>query len=92
MVIRHEEQLQPAGAQWCGQHCAHRVDGLPQALLVDPSGELSDQNRSHPLEAQLLMNAQEFDLRHSLLPADKYFEPHLPDISSEIAAVWCCEY
>lgn len=64
------KQILPAGAQWCGQHYASCVDSLVEALLVDPSGELSDQNWSHPLEAQLLMNTQEFDLYHPLLPAE----------------------
>lgn len=59
----------PAGAQRCGQHVNSRIDGLIEALPVDPSGELSDQNWSHPLEAQLLVNTQEFDLHQPLLPA-----------------------
>ena len=58
----------PAGAQWCGQHVNRRIDGLIEALPVDPSGKLSDQNWSHPLEAQLLVNTQEFDLHQPLLP------------------------
>lgn len=45
------QQPLPAGAHWCGQHYASCVDSLVEALLVDPSGELSDQNWSHPLEA-----------------------------------------
>lgn len=53
-----------------------------EALLVDSSGELSDQDWSHPLEAQLLMNTQEFDLHHPLLPAE-----HVLSICRKIATV-----
>lgn len=60
----------PAGAEGSRQHFVGGVDSLAEALLVDPSAELSDQNWSHPLETQLLVNAQEFDLHHPLLPAD----------------------
>lgn len=66
----------PAGAQWSGQHDRSTVDGLVDTLLVYPSGEFSYQNRSHPLEAQLLMNAQELDLHHALLPA-RHIQPTL---------------
>lgn len=77
----NQPRLLPAGAQWCGQHDAGCVDGLVETLLLDPSAELSDQNRGHPLVAQLLMNTQEFDLRHALLPAGEHvlsirFETH----------------
>lgn len=71
------QQVLPAGADWRGQHDASCVHRLLQTLLADPSAELSDQNRSHPLEAQLLMNAQEFHLGHALLPAGHVWR-HLP--------------
>lgn len=63
----------PAGAQWCGQHDSSCVEGLVEPLLLDPSGELSDQNWSHSLEAQPLMNTQEFDLDHLLLSTKQLF-------------------
>lgn len=65
-------QLLPAGAYWCGQYYASGVDSLAEPLLVDPSGELSDQHWSHSLEAELLMNTQEFDLYHPPLPAETF--------------------
>lgn len=63
--------LTPAGSEWCGQHADSRVDSLVEALPVDPPRELSDKDGSHPLEAQLLVNAQEFDVNHPFLPAGK---------------------
>lgn len=66
--------LLPAGTRGRGQHDGSCVDSLAEALLVDPSRELSDQDRSHPLEAQLLMNAQELDVRHPLLPAEHFHQ------------------
>lgn len=67
-------RLLPAGTQGRGQHDGSCVDSLAEALLVDPSRKLSDQDRSHPLEAQLLMNTQEFDVRHPLLPAEHFHQ------------------
>lgn len=64
------KQPLPAGAYWCGQHYPGCIDSLEDTLLVDSSGELSDQNWSHPLEAQLFMNTQELDLYHPFLPAE----------------------
>lgn len=71
-VSKIQNYILPAGAQRSGQHDGSCIDGLVETLLVYPSGELSDQNRGHSLEAQLLMNAQELDLHHVLLPAGTF--------------------
>lgn len=76
-------RLLPAGTQGRGQHDGSCVDGLAEALLVDPSCELSDQDRSHPLEAQLLMNTQEFDMRHPLFPVEHFHQRLIWDV--------CCQ-
>lgn len=69
LSVKYNITVLPAGTQRSGQHDRSGVDGLVKTLLVYPSGEFSYQNRSHPLEAQLLMNAQELDVHHVLLPA-----------------------
>lgn len=79
----------PAGAQRSGQHDGSGVDGLVETLLVYPSGELSDQDRGHPLEAQLLMNAQELDLHHVLLPA-RHIQPALRRLQENCCKCWQC--
>lgn len=61
----------PASSHRFGQHYPCSVDGLEDALLVDPSGDLSDQHGSHTLGAQLLVDTQEVDLHH-LLVTGKY--------------------
>lgn len=88
-------RLLPAGTQGCGQHDGSCVDSLAEALLVDPPRELSDQDRSHPLEAQLLMNAQEFDVRHPLLPAEHFHQRLTGDVCCQNCrslAVECSAY
>lgn len=57
---------------------------------MDPSGELSDQDRSHPLEAELLMDAQELDRCHPLLPARQrvYFERIAQDSSMQLIRLY----
>lgn len=72
----------PARAQRSWQHHPSCEDSLAQALLVDPPGDLSDQNWSHALEAQLLMNTQEFDVHHLPLAAR-----HIQTICFETYAV-----
>lgn len=74
-------RLLPAGTQGRGQHDGSCVDSLAEAQLVDPPRELSDQDRSHPLEAQLLMNTQEFDVHHPLLPAEHFHQRLIGDVS-----------
>lgn len=69
-----KDTVLPAGAQRSGQHDGSGVDGLVETLPVYPSGEFSYQNRSHPLAAQLLMNAQEPDVHHALLPV-RHIQP-----------------
>jgi hypothetical protein len=58
----------PAGAHGFGQYHTSGVDSLEDALQVDPSGDLSDQDWGYPLGAQLLVDAQEVDLHHLLIP------------------------
>lgn len=58
----------PAGAQRCWEYDVSCVDGLVEASQVDPSGEFSDQNRSHPLLPKLFVNTKEPDVNHLLLP------------------------
>lgn len=79
----------PAGAQRSGQHDRSGVDSLVETLLVNPSGEFSYQNRSHPLEAQLLMNTQELDLHHALLPA-RHIQPALRRLQENCCECWQC--
>ncbi len=76
--------LLPAGAQWCGYHYTGSVDGLVDALLLDSSGELPNQNWSHPLEAQLFMYTQEFDLYHPLLPAEHILSFHFKTFAGKL--------
>lgn len=57
----------PAGAHRFGQYHASGVDSLEDALQVDPSGDLSDQDWRYPLGAQLLVDAQKVDLHHLLI-------------------------
>ena len=62
------ESALPAGSHWFGQHHPGRVGSLEEALLVDPSGDLSDQDRSHSFRAKLLVNAQIIYFHHFLNP------------------------
>lgn len=63
----HRKTFLPAGANRLWQYHSGSVNGLENALQVDPPGNLSDQNWSHPLGAQLLVDAQEVNLHHLLL-------------------------
>ncbi len=56
----------PTSADGFGEHDTAGVDRLEDALLVDSSGDLADEHRSHPLVPQLLVHAQEVDLHHWL--------------------------
>ena len=58
----------PAGTHRFGQHYSSSVDCLENALLIDSSGDLSDQNWRYPLGAQLLVDTKEVDLHHFLFP------------------------
>mmetsp|Transcript_22427 Transcript_22427/g.63649 ORF Transcript_22427/g.63649 Transcript_22427/m.63649 type:complete len:446 (+) Transcript_22427:202-1539(+) len=49
------------------QHHPGRVGRLEDALLVDAAGDLSDEHRSEPLRAQLLVHAEEVHLDHRLV-------------------------
>lgn len=89
LSVRYSIIVLPAGAQWSRQHDRSGVDGLVEALLVHPSGEFSYQNRSHPLEAQLFMNAQELDLHHVLLPA-QHIQPALRLLQENCYECWQC--
>lgn len=56
----------PARANRFGQHHSGSVDRLEDTLQVYPSGDFSDQNRSHSFGAKLLVHAEEVDLNHFL--------------------------
>lgn len=57
----------PAGPHWFGQYHSGSVDSLEDALQIDPSGDLSDQHRSHAFGAQLFVHTQEINLHHLLV-------------------------
>lgn len=59
---------QPASSHRFGQYHTGSVHCLKDALKIDPSGDLSDQNWSDPFGSQLLVDAQEIDLYHFLFP------------------------
>ena len=48
------------------EHHPSGVDGLERVLAIDPSGDLSDENRCQPVAPELLMHAQEVDLDQKL--------------------------
>lgn len=56
----------PACAHRFGQHHSSSVNSLKNTLQIDPSGDFSDQNRSHSFGAKLLVDAEEIDLDHFL--------------------------
>mmetsp|Transcript_29490 Transcript_29490/g.93227 ORF Transcript_29490/g.93227 Transcript_29490/m.93227 type:complete len:413 (-) Transcript_29490:30-1268(-) len=49
------------------QHHPGRVGRLEDAFLVDTAGDLSNEHRSEPLRAQLLVHAEEIHLDHRLV-------------------------
>lgn len=57
----------PAGPHRFGQYHSGSVDSLEDALQVDPSGDLSDQHRSHAFGTQLFVHTQEINFHHLLL-------------------------
>lgn len=61
----------PARAHRFGQYHSSSVNSLEDALPVDPSGDLSDQNRSDSFGTKLLVDAEEIDLNHFLLSKEQ---------------------
>lgn len=61
----------PAGAYRFGQHDSGCVHSLEDALQIDPSSDLSDQNWSDPFGAKLLVDTKEVDLNHFLFSRAK---------------------
>lgn len=61
----------PACAHRFGQYHSSSVNSLKDALQVDPSGDLSDQNRSNSFGTKLLVDAEEIDLNHFLFSKNR---------------------
>ena len=56
----------PAGAYRLRQHHPCRVNCLENALNIDTSGDLPDQDWGQTLGSQLLVDTEEVDLHHLL--------------------------
>ena len=62
----------PSGADGLGEHHARGVRRLPDTAQVDPPGDLADEHGSQSLRSELLVDAQEVDLRQvQLLSLDR---------------------
>lgn len=82
----------PARAHRFGQDHPSSVDRLEDSLQVYPSCDFSYQNRSNSFGAELLVDAEEIDLHHSLLSkhqnkADCFSECEIQILASAVA---CC--
>lgn len=56
----------PACAHRFGQYHSSGINRLKDPLQVNPSGDLSDENRSDSFGAKLLVHAEEINLNHFL--------------------------
>lgn len=65
----NELNFSPAGSHGLREHHPSGVNGLEHPLLVDASGDLTDEHGCHALGTQLLVHTEEVDLHHQLLTA-----------------------